>query len=86
MVLALNSSSVYLSWTPPIYNCSLTYLVQVAERDGSVILLNTTNATSLNVATLMTGKVYSFRVASMDAAGRMSDWSEPISLLIQGWG
>ena len=84
-VLAVNSSVVYLSWIPPLYNCSLTYPVEVAERNGSVVLVDTVNATDLTITTLIIGKVYSFRVASMDAAGRTSNWSEPVFLLIQGW-
>ena len=83
-VLSLNSSSAVLYWTPPLYNCSLAYPVQVAERNGPLILSNTTNATSLTVTNLETGKVFSFSVASMDAAGRVSDWSEPRFLLLQG--
>ena len=75
-VVNLNGSSVSLSWISPFYSCPLTYTLQVAELGGSVVLTNTTNATNFTVATLTKGSSYSFRVASVDEVGRMSNWSQ----------
>ena len=85
MVTALNSFSAILSWTPPVYNCSLNYILEVAdEKDVSVISLGSTESTTTNVITLNMGKTFNFRVASVDAAKRMSNWSQPVSLAMQG--
>ena len=56
----------------------------VDEENASVVLLGSTESTTLIVTTLNMGKSYSFWVASVDAAGRMSNWSQPVSLAMQG--
>ena len=82
MVIALNHFSVSLSWTPPPYNCSLNYILEVANEDN--VLLVFLNNSSTNLTTLIVGQSYWFRVASVDAADRMSNWSQPVSLAMQG--
>ena len=86
VVAALNSSSAILSWTPPPHNCSINnYIVEVANEEGVLVIsLGSTESTTANVTSLNMGKVYSFRVASVDAAGRMRNWSQPVSLAMQG--
>ena len=85
MVMALNKFSASLFWTPPPYNCSLNYSLEVVdEQNVSVVFLGSTNLTTINVTTLNMGKNYSFIVASVDAAERMSSWSQPVSLAMQG--
>ena len=82
MVMALNSFSASLSWTSPPYNCSLNYTLEVVHKENaSVVFLSNS---SINVTTLMVGQSYSFRVASVDAADRMSNWSQPVLLTMQG--
>ena len=77
MVMALNNSSASLSWTPPSYNCSINYNLEVsAEGSTLVIFLVSTELTEINVTTLNVGESYMFRVASMDAAESMSSWSQ----------
>ena len=84
-VTALNSSSASLSWTPPPYNCSLNYILEIADGENvSVVSLGSIESTTTNVTTLKMGKTYNFRVASVDAAERMSNWSQPVSLAMQG--
>ena len=79
--MALNSSSANISWSPPPYNCSFTSILEIANGDnGSVSLSNS----SIIVTTLTVGRTYRFRVASVDAAERMSNWSQPVSLAMQG--
>ena len=85
MVMALNNFSASLSWIPPPYNCSLTYIVEVVdEQNVLVVSMNSTELTTMNVTTLNMGKTYSFMVASVDAAERMSNWSQPVLLAMQG--
>ena len=85
MVMALNSFSASLSWTAPPNNCSLNYILEVADDENvSVVTLGSTESTTTNVTTLNMGKTYSFKVASVDAAWRMSNWSQPVSLAMQG--
>ena len=86
MVMALNSSSASLSWAPTPYNCSLNnYLLRVADEENvSIVSLGSAESTTTNVTTLNMGKTYTFRVASVDAADRMSNWSQPVSLAMQG--
>ena len=86
MVVAINSSSVILSWIPPPFNCSLNYILRVSDDENvPVVSFNSTESTTTNVTTLSTGKTYSFRVAGVDAAERMSNWSQPVSLAMQGF-
>ena len=83
MVMALNSFAAILSWTPPPYNCSLNYSLEIVEEESiSVVILS--NSITL-VTTLMVGKNYTFRVASVYAADNMSNWSQAVSLAMQGW-
>ena len=85
MVMALNSFSAGLSWTSPPYNCSLNHILRVADEENvSVVYWGSTESTAMNVTALNVGKTYSFRVASVDAADRMSNWSQPVSLAMQG--
>ena len=86
MVAAVNSSFAILSWTPPSYNCSLNYIVEVADEENVsvVISLSSIESAPTNVTTLDVGKTYRFRVASVDAAERMSNWSQPVTLAMQG--
>ena len=85
MATALNNFSASLSWTPHPYNCSLNYILEVADEENvSVVYLGSTESTTTNVTTLEVGKTYSFRVASVDAAEEMSNWSQPVSLAMQG--
>ena len=86
MVTALNTSSAIVSWTRPPHNCLLyNYIVEVTEKENqSVVSLSSTQSTTMNVTTLDIGKTYSFRVASVDAAERMSNWSQPVLLAMQG--
>ena len=81
MATALNSSSANISWTPPSYNCSFTYILEIANEDNVSVSLSDS---SIIVTTLMLGKTYSFRVASVDAAERVSNWSQPVLLAMQG--
>ena len=83
MVTALNNYSAILSWTPPPYNCALiNYSLEIVnEENVSVVILSNT---STLVTTLMVGKNYTFRVASVYAAGNTSNWSQPVSLAMQG--
>ena len=86
MVVALNSSSASLSWAPPPYDCSLIhYSLEIVDEETTVsaVLLQLSNTSAL-LTTLMVGKKYTFRVASVDAAERMSNWSQPVSLAMQG--
>ena len=86
-VTAVNSSFAILCRTLPSYNCPISYIVDVADEENiSVVSLGTssTKSTASNITTLNIGKTYSFRVASVDAAGRMSNWSQPVSLAMQG--
>ena len=82
MPTALNNSSANISWTPPPYNCSFTYILEIVNEDN--VLDVPLNCSSTIVTTLVVGKNYSFRVASVDEAERMSNWSQPVSLAIQG--
>ena len=85
MVMALNSSSASLFWTPPLYNCSLKYILEVVDEENvSVVSLYTTESTTTNISKLNMGTTYRFRVASVDGAERMSNWSQPVSLAMQG--
>ena len=85
MVMALSNFSASLSWIPPPYNCSLNYSLEVVdEHNLSVVFLGSTNLNRINITTLNIGKTYSFMVASVDAAKRMSNWSQPVSLAMQG--
>ena len=86
MVTALNGFSAALSWTTPPYNCSLNYyLLEISdEENASVVSLDAKESTTTILTTLTMGKMYSFRVASVDAAERMSNWSQPVSLAMQG--
>ena len=73
MVMALNNFSVSLSWIPPPYNCSLNYILEVVDKQNVlVVFLGSTNLTTFNVTTLNIEKTYSFMIASVDAAERMS--------------
>ena len=82
MVVALNSSSACLSWAPPPDNCSLNYVLEIVyEENVSVVLLSNN---SIILTTLLAGRNYTFRVASVYAAGNMSNWSQPVSLAMQG--
>ena len=84
MVMALYNFAAILSWTSPPYNCSLiNYSLEIVEEENiSVVILN--DSITL-VTTLMVGKNYTFRVASVYAAGsNMSNWSQPVSLAMQG--
>ena len=84
-VVALNSSSASLSWTPPPYNCSLNHIVEVVNNVCNLVAFSDiTTSTGLIVAPLMVGESYIFRVASVDAAERMSDQSQPVSLAMKG--
>ena len=82
MAMALNSSSANISWTSPPYNCSFTYVLQIVN-EGNVLVVSVSNR-SIIVTLLKEGKGYSFSVASMDAEERMSSWSQPVSLTMQG--
>ena len=83
--MALNNFSASLSWIPPPYNCSLTYMVEsVDEESESVSFLGNTTFTCITVTTLMVGESYIFRAASVDAADRVSNWSQPVLLVMQG--
>ena len=87
MVMALNNFSASLSWMPPPYNCSLNYILEVVNETNtctSVVYLYSTDLTTKNVTTLIMGNTYSFMVASVDAADRMSNWSQSVSLAMQG--
>ena len=85
MVMALNNFSASLSWLPPSYNCSLTYVVEVVDgQNVQVVPMNSTESITMNVATLNIGKTYIFMVASVDAAERMSNWSQSVLLAMQG--
>ena len=85
MVMALNNFSASLSWTPPPYNCSLSYILEIVDEENmSVVWLDSTESSKRNVTTLNIGRTYSFMVASVDAAMRMSNWSQPVSLAMQG--
>ena len=82
MVTALNNFSARLSSTPPPYNCSLNYILEVADEENlSVVFWGSTKSTTINVTALNIGKTYSFRVASVDADERMSNWSHAASLI-----
>ena len=84
-VTAVNSSFAILCWIPPSYNCSINYIVDVADEENvSVVSLGSTKSTAANVTTLNMGETYSFSVASVDAAERMSNWSQPVLLAMQG--
>ena len=48
------------------------------------VFLASTELTTLKTITLSMGKTYRFRVASVDAAERMSNWSQPMLLAMQG--
>ena len=83
MVMALNSSSASLSWTPPPpYNCSLNYVLEIVNEENVSVVFLSNN--SIILTTLMVGKNYTFRVASVYAAGNISNWSQPVSLAMQG--
>ena len=56
----------------------------VDEENASAVLLGSTESITTIVTILNVGKAYSFRVASVDAAERMSNWSQPVSLAMQG--
>ena len=85
MVMALNNFSASLSWTPSPYNCSLSYILEVViEVNASVVFLDSTELTTMNVTTLNKEKTYSFMVTSVDEAARKSKWSQPVSLAMQG--
>ena len=84
MVMALNNYSAILSWTPPPYNCSLVnYSLEIVDEENIVSVFFLSNTSTL-VTTLMVGKIYTFRVSSVYAAGNMSNWSQPVSLAMQG--
>ena len=84
MVVALNNSSASLSWTPPPYNCSLiNYHLEIVEEETNVLVVFVSDTNAL-LTTFMVGKKYTFRVASVDAAERMSNWSQPVTLAMQG--
>ena len=83
--MALDTFSASLSWTPPPYSCPLNYTLEVVDEENvSVVFLDSTELTRMNVATLNMGRTYSFRVASVDVVERMSNWSQPASLAMQG--
>ena len=82
MPKALNSSSANICWSPPPYNCSFTYILEIVNEDNVSVLSLSSN--SVIVTTLVVGESYSFRVASVDEAERMSNWSQPVSLAVQG--
>ena len=85
MVMALNNSSTSLSWTPPPYNCSLNYAIEVLrEQTLTEVFIDSAKSTLTIVTVLMVGESYMFRVASVDAAERMSNWSQPVSLAMKG--
>ena len=85
VVMALNSSFANLSWAAPLYSCPLTYIVEVVNNvSGLVVHLENTTSTDLNIITLMVGEIYSFKVASVDVAERMSNWSQSVLLAMQG--
>ena len=58
--------------------------VVVNEEKLLLVSLGTTDSTTINVTTLNTGETYRFWVASEDAARRMSNLSQPVSLAMQG--
>ena len=84
MVKALNEFSASISWILPPYNCSLNYILNVVDEKSVSVSLGSTELTGMNVTTLNMGKTYSFMVASVDAAERMSNWSQPVLLAMQG--
>ena len=84
MVMALNNFSAILSWTRPPYNCSLiNYSLEILNEENVVSVVFLSNSNTL-LTTLMVGKNYTFRVASVSAAGNMSNWSQPVSLAMKG--
>ena len=74
--MALNNYSAILSWTPPPYDCSLSnYSLEIADEENAVSVVFFSNTSTL-VTTLMVGKIYTFRVASVYASGNMSNWTQ----------
>ena len=56
----------------------------VDEENAVIVSWRSTELTTIIVTTLNMGKSYRFRVGSVDAAERMSNWSQPVSLAMQG--
>ena len=83
--MAVDKFSAILSWTPPPYNCSISnYSLEIVDEENAVSVVSLSNTSTL-VTTLMVGKIYTFRVASVYAAGsNMSNWSQPVSLAMKG--
>ena len=48
-----------------------------------IVSLGSSESTTLNVTSLYRRKAYSFRVGSVDASEKMSNWSQSVSLAMQ---
>ena len=58
--------------------------MEIFAEENTLVYLGNTTFTNIVVTILMAGGTYSFRVASVDAADRMSNWSQSVSLVMQG--
>ena len=75
----LNGTSVSIHWTkPPVTapDCSAMYTVQVTLTDTDTIIhTKGTDKLAVSLSSLMMNTNYSYRVAGVDNAGRMGEWS-----------
>ena len=57
------------------------YILEVTDEESvSIVFLGSTESTTMNATALRVGKTNCFRVASVDATERMSNWfrSQPV--------
>ena len=84
----LNGTTVSLHWTsPPVTapDCTAMYTVQVILTDMDTIVQNKeTDELVVNISSLEMNTNYSYRVAGIDNAGRMGEWSAKHCVQLKG--
>jgi predicted phage tail protein len=81
-----NDSTPYLDWTTVTDSSGVTYQLQVDDNsDFSSPVVNKTGLTSSSctVTTVLSKRVYYWRVRAVDKAGNMSAWTRAWSLTVQ---
>ena len=73
-----STSSVLLSWTPPINSsqCVIGYIINSTLPNSTVSISTTLNHTLFAVGGVISSCTYTASVAANDTAGRIGNWSQ----------